>query len=635
MSPPHPLTPSSLQRQITRLSHRLAALEQRIDQLVLVRLVLFGLGFVISLVLFLSGGGPAAALLALPFWFIPFLVSVYLHRRLDNARQRFTMWRQIKETHLARIALDWEKLPPARFPSPPAGHPFALDLDLQGERSLHRLLDTAVSTAGSRLLLDWLLETAPQEETVLHRQALVQELRPRSLFRDKLHLYAALAAREEGPDAPEKRLLDWLDGPAPSARLRWVLVALIVLGATTAGLLLLEVTGRLSGVWLIPLLLYVALYFTAGQQAAEAFPDMLALRDAFDRLQAVFGFLESYSYTKGSRLERLVAPFLDPQHRPSHYIGRLRRLSAAIGLSQHPLSAQLLNFIFPRTLFYSSRIDALRPQLAADAPGWLAVWHELEALAALGTFHYLHPHYTVPEFVPAGSVPAFTGRSLGHPLIPDTQKVRNDFTLADDGHVVIITGSNMAGKSSFLRTLGVNLCLAYAGGPVDAAQLQTRWFRLFTSIRVTDSVTDGISYFYAEVRRLKALLDALQEPAGRPLFFLIDEIFRGTNNRERLLGSRAYISALVGGHGMGAIATHDLELVTLAEEHQTVANFHFRDAIVDGRMVFDYTLRPGPSPTTNALKIMSLEGLPAPPPRQSTESTPSAADPPESAEGRA
>src|SRR5690606_33108407 len=133
------------------------------------------------------------------------------------------------------------------------------------------------------------------------------------------------------------------------------------------------------------------------------------------------------------------------------------------------------------------------------------------------------------------------------------------------------------------------------------------------SIRVTDSVTDGISYFYAEVRRLKALLDALQAPDPRPLFFLIDEIFRGTNNRERLLGSRAYIRQLSGKNGVGVIATHDLELVQLATELEQVNNYHFRDAVENGRMIFDYTLRPGPSPTTNALKIMAQEGLPVPP----------------------
>jgi DNA mismatch repair ATPase MutS len=168
----------------------------------------------------------------------------------------------------------------------------------------------------------------------------------------------------------------------------------------------------------------------------------------------------------------------------------------------------------------------------------------------------------------------------------------------------------MAGKSTFLKTLGVNLVLAYAGGAVDARSFRTSLFRLFTSIKVSDSVTDGISYFYAEVRRLKALLTALRESDSCPVFFLIDEIFRGTNNRERYIGSQAYIRTLVGQNGLGAISTHDLELTNLVDEIELLSNYHFREEIVDGKMVFDFRLRPGPCPTTNALTIMKLEGLP-------------------------
>jgi DNA mismatch repair ATPase MutS len=165
--------------------------------------------------------------------------------------------------------------------------------------------------------------------------------------------------------------------------------------------------------------------------------------------------------------------------------------------------------------------------------------------------------------------------------------VSNDFAFQEMGQTIILTGSNMSGKSTFLRSLGVNLSLAYAGSVVNARQLNVGLLRLFTCIRVTDSVTDGISYFYAEVRRLKALLDNLQDSDAMPLFFLIDEIFRGTNNRERLIGSRAYIQALAGKNGIGFISTHDLELIKLADEIAAVKNYHFREHIEDDRLVFD------------------------------------------------
>jgi len=195
-------------------------------------------------------------------------------------------------------------------------------------------------------------------------------------------------------------------------------------------------------------------------------------------------------------------------------------------------------------------------------------------------------------------------------LIPCDRKVSNDFELGRDKRIAIITGSNMAGKSTFLRTLGINLALAYAGGPVSASYLCASFFRVFACIRVSDSLADGLSYFYAEVKRLKAILDSVRNHPDEVHFVLIDEIFRGTNNRERRIGSQSYIRALAELPVIGSIATHDLELIKLAEEIPAVANYHFREEIVDGRMVFDYRIHIGPCPTTNALKIMEIEGLP-------------------------
>jgi DNA mismatch repair ATPase MutS len=191
--------------------------------------------------------------------------------------------------------------------------------------------------------------------------------------------------------------------------------------------------------------------------------------------------------------------------------------------------------------------------------------------------------------------------------------VCNDFELSSLGQVVVITGSNMAGKSTFIKTIGINLCLAYAGGPVNAASLRFQPLRLHTCMRVTDSLSDGFSYFYAEVKCLKRMLQRLRAEDRYPLLYLVDEIYRGTNNRERLAGSRALVQALVGAPGVGLIATHDLELASLADSTPQVHNYHFRDHVHEGMLTFDYLLRLGPCPTTNALKIMAMEGLPTEP----------------------
>jgi DNA mismatch repair ATPase MutS len=306
----------------------------------------------------------------------------------------------------------------------------------------------------------------------------------------------------------------------------------------------------------------------------------------------------------------LCQPFLQADQRPSQQLKQVSRLVAAAGLTQNPALALALHLISPWNLYFAYRMEQYKADLADLLPQWLEVWFELEALSSLAGLAYLNPNYAFPTISVDQAAPLFQAQQLGHPLLPRGAKVCNDFTLTAPGEVIILTGSNMSGKSSFLRTVGVNLRLAYAGGPVDAADCQVRLLRLFSCLNVSDSVTDGISYFYAEVKRLKALLKELEQDNGYPLCYLIDEIFRGTNNRERYLGSLAYIRTLVGQHGAGLIATHDLELVKLADEIARIKNYHFREDVVEGRMVFDYQLRPGPCPTTNALRIMALEGLP-------------------------
>jgi DNA mismatch repair ATPase MutS len=253
----------------------------------------------------------------------------------------------------------------------------------------------------------------------------------------------------------------------------------------------------------------------------------------------------------------------------------------------------------------------------AQLPVWLDRLAEVEAASALATFAYLHPSYVWPT---ASQNVGLTATRLGHPLIQPNIRVANDICLAGIGTIYLITGSNMSGKSTFLRTIGINVCLAQAGAPVCAATFDWSWSRLACCIRVNDSLDAGLSFFYAEVKRLKTILDTTQDPDAPPVLFLIDEIFKGTNNRERLIGSRAYITALSGENGFGLVSTHDLELTDMEKEIASLTNAHFQETVSAGALQFDYRLRPGPCPTTNALRIMELEGLPVPHPPHSSNS---------------
>ncbi|MCO5193720.1 MAG: hypothetical protein M9930_10630 [Anaerolineae bacterium] len=605
-APTRELRQATLARQIERVATQLEKLEHTSRIFHRVRLSVFFVGVALAVIAFFQVGIVAFWLLILAT-VVAFSTIVYFHRTLLRQIDRYRGWQRIKSTHLARMTLDWDGISaemPIRDPLP-----LETDLDLVGVHSLHRLLDTTVTTSGSERLRAWLTAPRPDPDRIAARQALVMELVPRPLFRDKLLLQARLAARSDEKWSADT-LQKWLENNPATGSLRPWLLLLSALSIANIILFSLYLAGIAASWWLITFLPYVALSLLRSRDVQPVFAQAAQMQDALGQLGAVFGRLERDSYHKMPNLRRLCTPFLDADHRPSRYLQRIGRIVNAMGIRGNGLVALLLNAVVPWDIYFTHRLAVEKSAIRQFLPVWMDTWFEVESLCALATFAYLNPDYAFPTISADG--PVLSATRLGHPLIPHAQKIANDVTVDKVGEILLITGSNMAGKSTFLRTVGLNVALAYAGSVVDAAALDLRPYRLFTCIRVSDSVIDGISYFYAEVKRLRALLDSLREENDLPLLYFIDEIFRGTNNRERLSGSRAYVRALAGGHGVGLISTHDLELVHLADEMPELRNYHFREAVIDGRMVFDYTLRPGPCPTTNALQIMRLEGLPVP-----------------------
>ncbi len=599
-----------MERKAQRLQQRSAALQRTTDRWSLWRLVVFVGGSAASGVGLVSGGIHWFYPLLL-FTIIGFIVAVYIHRRVERSLLRHRAWWEWTSEQLARMWLDWEQMPPAAdFQGKRL--PLELDFDLIGERSLHRLLNTAVTTEGSQRLRHHLTIHPQQTAEIEQRQAIVRELAPLPLLRGRLLVDGRLAAQKEhGWTAA--RLTQWLaEHTDETAWIKWLL--------PLAGLALLNILLWLAAQWLLlsPWLAtarwaifgtYLLLFLLATRKLGDTFREAATMQAALEQLLTVFRHLEHWDYTRQPHLAILCRAFREQEQRPSQALRAIGRVVAAAGVRGNPILWLLLNAIVPWDVYFAHRLQQEKQQLATHLPAWLESWFELESLCSLANLAYLNPHYTFPQWT-AATTPCLHAQTLSHPLLRDSNKVGNDFTIQGPGQIFLFTGSNMAGKSTFLRTVGINLCLAYAGGPVSAAALRTTLFRLYSCVRITDSVTDGISYFYAEVKCLKGLLEELAGADERPLLYFIDEIFRGTNNRERLLGSRAYIRSLAGKHGVALIATHDLELARLAEEISSVANFHFREEVAGGRMIFDYTLRPGPSPTTNALKIMALEGLP-------------------------
>jgi MutS-like protein len=609
----------SLHRTIHRLDRFLARAKQASDGYTRWRLAIFLCGAAVTVTLFHQAWYHAGNT-SLACFLLLFLAVARYHTRLENKTHRLKAWRAIKAAHVARLTLQWTGLPRSDMPVV-ENHPYAADLDLIGPHSLFHLLNTCRSSNGRERLSDWILHQPPAPEAWSARRALVQELAGLPLFRDRLALEAALVGESE---LDGLRVRAALESPAGFPGLRPILVIETALAAATPILLLASDLTGLPEYWALTLTAYAALYLLTTSKTGPVFTRALSLHDELNKLGAVFRFLERRSYRLTPRLERLCAPLFGHRHSPSRYIRRLARVAHALSIRAHPLVHVALNLLMPWDLFFTYRLDRLRHRVLAHVPRWLDMLAEIEAAASLATFAYLHPAYAWPEPASASRAQddpersaAFTGTALGHPLIPSPHRVTNDLELRERGQILLVTGSNMSGKSTFLRTIGINTCLAQAGAPVCAAAFEWSWVRVECCIRVDDSLEAGLSFFYAEVKRLKRLLDAAQEFAAPPVLFLIDEIFKGTNNRERLIGSRAFIQALAISNGFGLVTTHDLELAEMDRSIPRLTNAHFQETVHGAELRFDYKLRPGPCPTTNALRIMALEGLPVPPPGKS------------------
>jgi hypothetical protein len=546
---------------------------------------------------------------------IGFLTISWFHQRLKSRLRRLRLWMDIKTTNLARLQLDWSHIPGTHH-HPPEHHHFAVDLDLTGPHSLLTLMDTTFSSMGQHRLAMWVFHANNPEPDGLSwsiRQTLAQELTPLSRLRDR----CLLAIRLISPGRLDgTRITSLLSASVSIPHLPLIIGIACSLTGLTFILGVFTLFMGAQNFWLIPLTLYVGMYFLLSGSIHPLFGRVLTLQNELEKLVTVIILLERSNCSRHPTIFQVCQSLLSRAHRPTHSLKQLKTIAQSLSVKAHPLIHLGLNVLIPWDLWFVGKLDRILTRLRLTLPEWLEAMGILDAASALARFAYLNPDYVWPaleENHPEAALRGLSSRGLGHPLIGRNQRITNDLELRGEGHLLLVTGSNMSGKSTFLRTVGINLCLAQAGGPVCARAFSWSWLRLYCCIRVTDALDEGLSYFYAEVKRLKVILDAVQSPQHHPVLFLIDEIYRGTNNRERLAGSEAFVQALQQSRGLGMISTHDLELTGLAVGNGHIRNAHFQETVLNGTLHFDYQLRSGPCPTTNALRIMAQEGLPVPP----------------------
>jgi hypothetical protein len=583
-----------------RATHRqLNMLDRRIGRL---RLGVFGGGVVLALLAWQDA--LSAWLLLLPL--TAFVVLIRRHDTVIRARDAAARAITFYERGLARIEDRWPGTGEAGDRFRDDRHLYANDLDLFGHASLFELLSIARTLAGERTLAGWLKAPAAPSE-IAARQEGVTELTLALDLREAL----SLAGTDVRAGVHADNLAAWAESPAllTPPWVRWVLAAMTAI-VTVTGIIWLA--GGSEFPLVVALGVQVAFVWPqqrrverALHQAAGAARDLDILGHLLERLER-----EQFS---SPRLVELRGAIAAQDGRASAAIHALHRL-VELHDWQHNLIFAIVSVPFLWGTHIAWAIEAWRSRHGRHIRGWLDAIAEFEAFSSLSAYRFEHPGDPFPQIVTSdggGSTAVFDGVGLGHPLLPAARSVANDIRLDKDQGLLVVSGSNMSGKSTLLRTVGLNVVLALAGAPVRARSLRISPLAVGATLRIQDSLLEGRSRFYAEITRIRELADVSLGP--RPLLFLLDELFHGTNSHDRLVGASGVLRSLLDRGAIGLITTHDLALTAIARALAPRANnIHFEDWFEGGEIRFDYTVRPGPVTRSNAIALMRAVGLEVP-----------------------
>ena len=535
------------------------------------------------------------------------------HERVIGRERASAARRAVNEQALARLERRFDALPVRPFPDSATSLATARDLNLFGPGSVAQWLGAVATPSGRETLAAWLTESKGSARDVVERQGAVSELAPLLDFRQALEVAAMPLAATSAATA---RFVEWASGtPFTELHPRWRLAGR---GSALASLLTftLTVIGLVPiHLWLLVLVLnYAWTWLVKGSLEAEM--NRLSAREgAFSGYAELLRFVADREFSAPGLVairSRLAASGLDA----AAELRRLHRLSELSDV-RHSSVHTLLQAAMAWDLLLLERVGAWQRRAGRFAGEWLAAAGELEVLAAFAGVRFEHPDWAFAEIDPAAD--RLTAQNLGHPLLPDAARVGNDVEVGPRGRLLLVTGSNMSGKSTLLRAIGVNALLAQAGAPVCAGALRLPPLAVETSGRIDDSLVEGVSFFLAELRRLQQIvLRATRPAADSPrVLFLLDEILRGTNSEERRIAVGRIVERLLASGAIGAVSTHDLEIARVPALAARLHEVHFRESVEEGpegpRMTFDYRLREGLATTSNALVLLRLVGLDDPP----------------------
>lgn len=534
--------------------------------------------------------------------FLPLFILVKIHNRFFIRKEWLETQARIIQEELQALSGDYSSFEDGKEYVNPE-HPYSFDLDIFGRRSLFQSINRTCTFFGKNRLAKWLQNHLHEKTSIEKRQEMVREISEHTLFREQFRV-AGLVYHGQSSDG--EKIQAWSQSPAQYLHAGWVKAFIWGVPVINSLLLITSLAGWTSFSWLgLSFGIFLVLSFGIIKRATyiqETYGKQLKSLNGYARLIA----LAKAENWKSAGMQELMERFNLNGQSPIQALQQLSKELDRLDLRNN----QFLYVLLEGSIFFQLqeivRIERWKVRYGQHISEWLETVGELDALCSLGTFAYNHPQYTYPELTEKPF--CFLATQMGHPLMPASQCVKNDATIPSRPFFLIITGANMAGKSTYLRTIGVNYLLACIGAPVCSEKLKLHPNQLITSLRTSDSLSDNESYFFAELKRLKRIIDLLNQ--GQQLFIILDEILKGTNSMDKQKGSFDLIRQFMQLKANGIIATHDLLLGSLIKQFpEEIRNYCFEADIKENELTFSYKLREGVAQNMNACFLMKKMGI--------------------------
>lgn len=534
--------------------------------------------------------------------FFPLFILVKIHNRFFIRKEWLETQARIIQEELQALSGDYSSFEDGKEYTNPE-HPYSFDLDIFGRRSLFQSINRTCTFFGKNRLAKWLQNHLHEKTSIEKRQEMVREISEHTLFREQFRVAGLV---HHGQSSDGEKIQAWSQSPAQYLHAGWVKAFIWGVPVINSLLLITSLAGWTSFSWLgLSFGIFLVLSFGIIKRATyiqETYGKQLKSLNGYARLIA----LAKAENWKSAGMQELMERFNLNGQSPIQALQQLSKELDRLDLRNN----QFLYVLLEGSIFFQLqeivRIERWKVRYGQHISEWLETVGELDALCSLGTFAYNHPQYTNPELTEKPF--CFLATQMGHPLMPASQCVKNDATIPSRPFFLIITGANMAGKSTYLRTIGVNYLLACIGAPVCCERLKLYPNQLITSLRTSDSLSDNESYFFAELKRLKRIIDLLNQ--GQQLFIILDEILKGTNSMDKQKGSFDLIRQFMQLKANGIIATHDLLLGSLIKQFpEEIRNYCFEADIKENELTFSYKLREGVAQNMNACFLMKKMGI--------------------------